>query len=500
MSHTCDGRDRSCASCAALARRLDTVRAAMTTDDELDDIKRARIWTQLEGRLALAAPVRRSRRPVAIGAAAAMLAAAGAAAALWPREDELHTLAVPVDTVVSSHLGPHTFATIVGPARLEILGAAGDATSVRLRSGTLLAEFTGGSGRSLRIDAPGAVVEVVGTLFAVEVRDRTTCVSVSHGRVHAVTRAGTHDVADGQRYCTGDSIRPLTADTRDALARHRARSELASSAGNTPPGTPPSPAIEPSTLHAPGEPAIGPVAGPARVSSAATEGLQRPKAASAPVDSPARSAVSAPVDSPARSAVSRVGSSRVGSSLDTSPPVDRPRAAAGPAAPDPASRPPPPGPDELYRTAETALAARDPAAADRALAELLAAHPGSLLVDQALYERARIAYQQRAWVAARNHLARLAAIPRTLLAEPGRYLRCRIAVETAESSTEACLADYRAAFPRSPHDLDALALLVQLTHTRGGCSGAEPLIEELAQSYPRTTLAAGWRARCPEPR
>jgi hypothetical protein len=190
---------------------------------------------------------------------------------------------------------------------------------------------------------------------------------------------------------------------------------------------------------------------------------------------------------------------RVGSSLATSPPTDLPRAAV-PAAPDPAPPPPPPGPEELYRTAEAALAARDPAAADRALAELLAAHPGSLLVDQALYERARIAYQQRAWAAARNHLARLAATPRTLLAEPGSYLRCRIAVETAEPSAEACLAGYRAAFPRSAHDLDALALLVQLSHARGGCSGAEPLVDELAQSHPRTTLAAAWRARCPEPR
>jgi hypothetical protein len=159
-----------------------------------------------------------------------------------------------------------------------------------------------------------------------------------------------------------------------------------------------------------------------------------------------------------------------------------------------------PGPEELYRTAEAALAARDPSAADRALAELVAAHPGSLLVDQALYERARIAYQQRAWAAARNHLARLAAISRTLLAEPGHYLRCRIAVETAEPSAAGCLADYRAAFPRSPHDLDALALLVQLAHATGGCSGAEPLVDELAQSYPRTTLAAAWRTRCPEAR
>jgi len=58
MSHVCDGRDLSCASCTAIARRLDTVRSAMTLDDDLDDIKRARIWSQLEDRLADAAPAR----------------------------------------------------------------------------------------------------------------------------------------------------------------------------------------------------------------------------------------------------------------------------------------------------------------------------------------------------------------------------------------------------------------------------------------------------------
>jgi outer membrane protein assembly factor BamD (BamD/ComL family) len=162
--------------------------------------------------------------------------------------------------------------------------------------------------------------------------------------------------------------------------------------------------------------------------------------------------------------------------------------------------PPRPTADELYRAAEAALAVNDLAAADRALAALVADHPASALLDQALYERARIAYQRHAWSAARRHLAQLAAIPNTSFAEPGHYLRCRIAVQTGEATAAACLAGYRTAFPRSPHDLDALALLVQLAHARAGCPGAENLIDELAQSYPRTTLAAAWRARCPEPR
>jgi hypothetical protein len=154
-------------------------------------------------------------------------------------------------------------------------------------------------------------------------------------------------------------------------------------------------------------------------------------------------------------------------------------------------------PEELYRAAEAALAARDLATADLRLAEIVNEHSTSPLVDQALYERARIAYQQRAWPVARSHLARLATIPGARFAEQGNYLRCRVAVETHESSAMACLSGFRAAFRSSPHDLDALALLVQLAHAKGGCAGAAPLVEELAETYPRTTLAATWRARCP---
>ena len=174
--------------------------------------------------------------------------------------------------------------------------------------------------------------------------------------------------------------------------------------------------------------------------------------------------------------------------------------AAGPVEqPEPAAAQPPPSAEELYRAAEAALAARDLVTADLKLAQILQDQPTSPLIDQALYERARIAYQQRAWAAARNHLARLAALPATPFAEQGNYLRCRVAVDAHEASAAACLAGFRAAFRKSPHDLDALALLVQLAHGKGGCAGAAPLVEELAEAYPRTTLAAAWRARCPEP-
>lgn len=171
-----------------------------------------------------------------------------------------------------------------------------------------------------------------------------------------------------------------------------------------------------------------------------------------------------------------------------------------PATPAPAPAPapaPPPTADDLYAAAERALGAGNLAEADRVLGRLVVEFPRSSLVDQALYERARIAYQQRKWATARRHLDQLAAVPRTTLAEPGQYLACRIAVQAKDGEAIGCLNDYRTAFPRSPHDLEALALIVQLTHASGGCAGAAIRIDELVRTHPKSRLAVAWRTRCP---
>ena len=507
MSHVCDGRDLSCASCEAVRRRHDTVRAAMMLDDRLDDIKRARIWTGLEDRLVEGTAPRRSRWPVALGATAAMAVAAAAALLLvrTPAPSAAHVLAVPVDTTVSSQLGPHTAASIVGPAQLDLLDVVGDATEVRLRSGTLLAEFTGGAKRSLRIEAPGAVIDVVGTLFAVQVRGATTCTSVAHGRVRVTTSAGVVEVGGGQRHCTGDALRPIDDDMRDALARQGAvvagRAELPTvpTPGPPAPTVAPTPTVVPTPARAvapaiatqsPGAVDTRPIAPPPHVAIIAprTAAPREPIAIAPRTAAPREPIATAP--RPAAVAEPIVSSPRL-----SAPRVGEPPAAAAEPVP-----PPKLTPDALYRSAEVALAVHDLAAADHALAKLVAEHPGAQLVDQALYERARIAYQLRAWTTAQNHLARLIAMPNTPLAEPGRYLRCRIAVETGDAGAAGCLTEYRQAFPRGSHDLDVLALLAQLAYRDGGCAGAMKLVDELAQSYPRTRLAAAWRARCPEAR
>ena len=129
---------------------------------------------------------------------------------------------------------------------------------------------------------------------------------------------------------------------------------------------------------------------------------------------------------------------------------------------------------------------------------MLATYPSSALVDQALYDRARLAYDRRAWPAARAALAQLATIEHSPLAEPGQYLACRVALAAGDAGAAQCWIAYRAAHPHSPHDLDVLALIVQLAHTHGGCAAARAPLAELDHAYPHAPATVAWLARCPE--
>ena len=396
------------------AARMARVRAAMTLDDRLDDVTRARIWAALDRRLAAevraGAAWRRWRWPVACaiaGCAAVLAIASGRERSRhMVSEGPARAIVAPADTTVTATIAVHTRAALVGPAELDVVGAR----TVRLVSGTLYASFEGGPGRSLRVEAPGAVVDVVGTLFAVEagIGAAPTCVSVAHGRVRMTMGPRIVMVGGGERVCTGpaSAVGPIRPGVKEALVRHE-DGALAGAAPAAPVSAPAAP------VPAPAAPAPAP-------------------AAPAPAPVPAR----AHPPMPDRSVAA------------TSHPRPSP-----PEAPAPAPAPPAvPTASALYALAEAALTRHDPAAADRALARLIATAPGSPLVDEALYERARIAYARHAWAAARRALDALAAIPQTPLAEAGRWLACRIAVEAHDGDAARCLADYRAAFPRSPHD------------------------------------------------
>ncbi|HEU0035019.1 MAG TPA: FecR family protein [Kofleriaceae bacterium] len=473
-------------------KQHELLRTAFTHDERLDDITRARMWTQLEDRMTTPAAPR--RWPIIAGAVLAAAAAVVAFVATRPgRSDDAPALIAPRDTTLVANLGPYTRAALVGDrgeARLELVGAPGEITRVRLAHGTLLASFDGGAGRALAIETRDATIEVVGTLFAVDVDERETCIAVAHGKVRVVAAGRESFVAGGERLCTqATAVQPIPPAIRDTLAQH----ERVIARVEPPPAQPP--ANEPPQSDPP----------------------QRTPAAppTVTVTVPARTHASAPHDTrqvPTIATITRIPAVTPTPSPSTSPPTPPPSQTTT-TTPTPPSTPPidppvPPvtaphraTPDELYRTAEQALAAHRPGDADRALDQLVREYPSSSLVDQALYERARIAYRARAWATARRHLdqlAQLAAAHPSPLAEPGRYLTCRIAVEARDGEAASCLAAYRAAYPHAPHDLEALALIVQLAHARGGCAQARPFVDELEASYPRADLASAWRARCPK--
>jgi len=483
----------------AAERRDELVRVALTTGDTLDDIRRSKIWTRIEDRLDDRAHT--PWRWVLAGGAGA-LAIAAAVMLLVAHGHSVDGFVAPADATLSLQLG-HAKAALVGPARLDVLEATENTTTVALKSGRLLGELQGGHGRALTIEAPGARIEIVGTLFAVDVSGATTCVSVAHGRVKMTTFTRVLFVDGGARACS-DSARSeaIATDVQRALAHHAATLALAESAParDPAPSSPPAPERRPMAA-----PIAAPVPVPVPASLPAPASV--PSASHAPSPkhpAPLPGAHGAPVSPPP--ATTSVSEAPLPPIAENAPPpapsplAPPPRAAPVPVPPPAVVAKPPPRPpsaDELYRSAEAALAKRDVATADRILATIVDTLPTSSLVDQALYERARIAYDRHAYADAQRHLARLATLPTSPLLEPGAYLGCRVAIAANASTSDACLATYRATYPHSPHDLDVLGLLVDRAFRAGGCTRAAPLVDELSRLYQATTLARGWRERCP---
>ncbi|MEP6861885.1 MAG: FecR domain-containing protein [Deltaproteobacteria bacterium] len=491
------------AAAAASERRDELVRVALTTGDELDDIRRAKIWTRVEDRLD--EPVHTPWRWLLAGGAGALALAAAVMLVVTHRRSAPDGFVAPPDATLSLRLG-HARAALVGPARLDVVETTERTTTVALRSGRLLAEFEGGEGRSLRIEAPGATIEIVGTLFAVDVHDAVTCVSVSHGRVRMMTFSRVLFVDGGHTACSDSpATHALASDVGEALAHHAATLALAEAApvrdapgpGRPRPTSPaasdpvPAPVPAPAPVPGPG-PRAG--AGPRTSSATASASWSRSRSASVSVSGPASGSGSASASGPVSASVSEpVSASAPAASTVFGDPPPAPTPQPNIVKPTP----PPSTATELYRAAEAALARRDLAAADRALATIIDTLPTSSLLDQALYDRARIAYDRHAFSDAQHHLDRLATLPTSPLLEPGAFLSCRIAIAANDPRADACLATYRSTYPHSPHDLDVLGLLVERAFHAGGCTRAAPLVDELARLYQATTLARGWRTRCP---
>jgi TolA-binding protein len=525
-----------------------------TAEPRLDDMTRARMLAGIRQRLAedaeepLVVPTR-SRVPWLLGAAA-LVATAAVVISMWkntigdgvrrgagtaslgeraiiapylyegdagyPLDRQVEALSLSADAVVRARLGDQGRITVRGPATLAVAehasqggsehgsdsgrtsGHAGQAsllTRLRMQRGVLVVDYQRQGARTLAIETDDTRVLVTGTVFAVEAMPGTpTRVSVYRGTV----LVGASDqaripVSAGQSWRVGqDAAGPMDPDAQALMAEHDQ--------------APRPPAHGSGTLRIEGAPhgavawlgaqRLGQTplvarldAGPAELRIAAPG--YRDVTLTAEVRDGEASSVAhgltpeAPQDyrtpgqiGPAHSAVSQ---SRPGRGQATAP------------APQTA--------EDLYRAAEAAIARGERAQAQDLLQTLIARHPADDLVDVALYELGRLAFDGGDLAAARRHVDEVLARDRDpVFREPAAYLRCRVDVAAgAIDGAIGCLSRFRQRYPQSPHDAAALALLAALQHGRGRCDLAVPLLTEYVRRYaagPFATEAAERLQRC----
>ena len=413
-------------------------------------------------------------------------------------------LDVPTGWLVRASLGDATTITLTGPARAWSESAAGEKrTVVHLEQGRLLASLEGGAGRRLQIVSPGAVTDVVGTLFAIEVVGAASRVAVAHGRVE-VTAAGSpgappsavHEVAAGESWLTTlPELGGLEPALAEALADHE----------RTPP--PRGATVPLSVTEAPA--GAGVWVGKRRIASAPAWMLVEPHAA-VRLSATARPAAPSVVDpSPPPSMEPSIESARESArepARTVSPPLARAISPASPRPPGAAPTEPPPlhlpsaAPEEmtartLFREADAARAVGDKALALRTLRALVERFPHDSATAAAHYE---LALMEDAAGSTEAALRDLAAVDTPSLEEPTEYLRCRVLARRAAQAVQAerCMADFRRRFPASAHDADALATETALALARGGCPAAQTLLAELERRHPKHVSVARLRAAC----
>ena len=410
-------------------------------------------------------------------------------------------LDVPTGWLVRASLGDATTITLTGPARAWSESAAGEKrTVVHLEQGRLLASLEGGAGRRLQIVSPGAVTDVVGTLFSIEVVGAASRVAVAHGRVE-VTAAGSpgappsavHEVAAGESWLTTlPELGGLEPALAEALADHE----------RTPP--PRGATVPLSVTEAPA--GAGVWVGKRRIASAPAWMLVEPQAA-VRLSATARPATPSVVDPSPPPSVERLPQPPAREPARTvSPPLARAISPASPRPPGAAPTEPPPlhlpsaVPEEmtartLFREADAARAVGDKALALRTLRALVERFPHDSATAAAHYELALMEDAAGSGEAALGHLA---AVDTPSLEEPTEYLRCRVLARRAAQAVQAerCMADFRRRFPASAHDADALATETALALARGGCRAAQALLAELERRHPKHGAAARLRAAC----
>jgi TolA-binding protein len=509
-----------CATCLARARAQAAIRASiLDANDVLDDATRARVRARL-----LASPDLQTRstspgtrgilRPIlgtlALAAAVALIVSAGirgkraapsvassplaSLVALEPYDatangaiprGPLDRLELPARSSVRARLGEIAELVLGGPLALVVRDAAHARVELELSRGTLVGDFDGTRGRSLRIATADATIDIVGTRFLVEASPARTRVSVDHGRVRVESRGRVQTLAAGRSWAT-DSPAPEPSDARVAeIFARAARGDLAAPDAGPAPVTAPPPAKP--------QKRVGPPAHDRRLAANFHSGAE----------APARQTVPSPGPDAKRPVVA-LRAEKEGPS--PAPPEARPPDTAPPApvAPAPATARPTPAlrPTTLYQQAESAFSRGDDAKGQQLLNDLVRTFPDATMADSARFElalRAEKAGKPNEAMAATREILRDGA--KGPFVEPARLLRCRLHLADDKDNAALCLERFVRDYPRSPHDDFALRTLTELARDAGRCADAAKLADLYLQRHPQGAFAAEAgriRSRCAE--
>jgi len=534
---------QTCSSCRRHQGTWTLVRrSALVANDVLDDLTRARVFGRVQAALGAGATARAGRErpgrggrvrfawsmafavvPILAfvlgtrlrhsestgGAATVALEPYALHVTAQPRlavpDKRLDHLELPPYAAMRARLGPAADLTLAGPLELTVRDGDKPRVELALGRGTLLGDFDGSGGRSLRISTADATVDIVGTRFMVVATAIRTRVAVDHGLVRIESKGRVRLVGPGLAWSTDEEdVRPFdawTADTfhRAALGRWQdlvappvpsdakaadrtegAAKERVSGAEDTDRGEGARPARRRrvhvrrgivvavragSQAHGP-SPLTGSPAGGAPLAAAAMP----PSTPAPPLEGAPPPAVSAlhPASSPGPSVPAPA-------QVQAAEPPTQPRATVA----------------TLYKEAERALRRGDDAAGKERLVSLVRAFPGDVMADAARFELALLAKKDGDAAAAmaqiREILGHDASGP---FVEPARFLRCRVYLDGDPEAAETCLTRFVRDYPQSPHDDAALRALIELLRGKGRCAKASQLVEMYLQRHPNGPFAA----------
>jgi hypothetical protein len=537
--------------------RLDKLVATLaSTRPVLDDVARARVAAHLEAACRTPEPTRRPMRRWrwAVGAAMAAAAAIVVGFALR-RGGELHTGAPRVSPMAFAELPEGTPVSVIPGASIrgELAGASftlyGPGWAMR-RGQRIIADAEAlvvdrpGGDAPMELEVRSATIHIQHATFSVDgvhvlrvtvIRGELLLQCAGANTAQTVT-AGESATCSAPRTAAADHAPagptpgtslpdtlpiPSTAPANtpssspDSTTTNASFLSLHTTTATTPPASTTTiasaPAPHPATTPAPSSlphtsTITAPSSAPRPTTAIAIVPTSHPATATAPATAPRASTTTSPSSAQQPVAATAPSSSPSTAITNTLSPTGHVPAADVPAPshaivndpiapsdPRPALPAVPADPAARYSAAER-LMATDPASARAALSALIADAPTAPEVAPALLDLARLAVAAGDDVAAHAALDRLTAHPGSAsLAMPAAYLRC--ALERVAPALRTCFAGFRAAFPDSLRDADALARLAAATLATSDCRTALPLLAEYVRRYPNGSDAAAMRVQ-----